>query len=714
MGRFDRLDRMADQARTNEPARRHLRVLVISGMRALREGLQRVLEAEGCETILVDDRDNFQAVISTQRFDLVVVGHDMGDTRDIEARTKTENPTAEFRRLMPLHDELLREVIGYQRMFDFSCRILAVLIGLMKNGSPGLAERTQRIADVAQDLAQRMKIGKLDRDAISMACYVTAFHRSAAGEKVQNASPEGDGHDYDAVLLNRLDPPLPLEKVLKHDAASGDNSLSYVMKSAFYLVQAKEEGLDTATVASELRHGIGVDVDPVAVEIAIGKYMEMAGGIKPEESRASILIVDSDAAYVNLLGMRLINEGFQVSRFNDGLKALNEMEEVRPDLVIAAVNLPGLDGLTLLDRLKSGRATGGIPVILTTPKADALTVTRGLELGAEEVVKRSSDLDSLLARLNRVLGLKESNPERIASRAANLDSLGGAAKSGQRDPASLCAGSKVGDRFMLLDLLGRGGMGWVYKAKDLALDEIVALKVLREQGFEDSDVSLARFKQEIKLARKITHPHVVRIFDFMELEGIKLISMEYVEGKTLKEIIKENGPMELSFGLKVILEISAALAKAHSMGIVHRDVKPQNVIIDKKGIAKVLDFGIARMQNAEGFTRDGRSFGTPEYMSPEQIMGRSQDRRSDIYSLGCLMYELFTGKTIFFADNAMSVAMKQVKEEPEPIRNLNPSVPKALEDIIMKMLHKVPELRFNNVVEIDSAIRSAFSRKHSG
>jgi len=239
----------------------------------------------------------------------------------------------------------------------------------------------------------------------------------------------------------------------------------------------------------------------------------------------------------------------------------------------------------------------------------------------------------------------------------------------------------------------------------------VALKVLRLAGLEDEEVARERFKQEIKLARKITHPHVVRIFDFMEIQGLQMISMEYVEGRTLKEMVEADGALDLAFGLRVVIQICAALTSAHGMGVVHRDVKPQNVLIRADGLAKVLDFGIARMQNAEGLTRDGRSFGTPEYMSPEQIMGKPQDHRSDIYSLGCLMYEMFTGKTIFVIDSPMSVAMKQVREMPAPVREHNPDIPAALEQIIIRMLQKAPDQRYQTAQEVDQAIRVAFERK---
>ncbi|MBN1549859.1 protein kinase, partial [bacterium] len=203
-------------------------------------------------------------------------------------------------------------------------------------------------------------------------------------------------------------------------------------------------------------------------------------------------------------------------------------------------------------------------------------------------------------------------------------------------------GQKLGDRYLILKHLGSGGMGTVYMAKDLELDELVAIKILSPQLNID-DNAVARFKQEIKLARQINHQNVIRIHDLGELFGIKFITMEYFPGEQVKKLITDRGFFSVPAGLDLVLKVCAGLNAAHKKGIIHRDIKSQNIMISEDGIVKVLDFGIAKCASIPGLTTDGSILGTPEYISPEAITQKPVDVRSDIYSLGIVMFEVFTG-----------------------------------------------------------------------
>ncbi len=263
-------------------------------------------------------------------------------------------------------------------------------------------------------------------------------------------------------------------------------------------------------------------------------------------------------------------------------------------------------------------------------------------------------------------------------------------------PAGLAA------RYDLLSELGRGGMGIVYKARDRETGAIVALKVLRAEIAADAQV-LERFKNEVLLARKITHKSVCRIHELLRFGGTVAISMEFVEGESLRHILKRFHSLSLRKGMEVAQQICAGLQEAHSQGVVHRDLKPENVMLDPAGQVKIMDFGIARSTEG-GLTQAGALLGTPAYMSPEQAGGKGADPRSDIYSLGLVMYELFTGQSAFRADTPIALALKQIQETPPPPRQIDPYLPEFLDRAIRKCLEKEPGKRFRSAEELGSAL----------
>ena len=268
-------------------------------------------------------------------------------------------------------------------------------------------------------------------------------------------------------------------------------------------------------------------------------------------------------------------------------------------------------------------------------------------------------------------------------------------------------GKLLGNRYEIIEKIGNGGMATVYKATDKVLKRYVAVKILRDEFTTDEEF-IKRFEAEAQSAARLTHANIVSIFDVGVDENLYYIVMELIQGKTLKEIIiEERGPLPWKWSVNVAIQIASALEVAHRNNIIHRDIKPHNIIITEDGIAKVTDFGIAKAVSNSTITAFGTTIGSVHYFSPEHARGGFTDAKSDLYSLGVVMYEMVTGKVPFDADTPVSVALKHMQEEPvEPIE-LNPNLPVAVNKIIMKALQKDTTLRYQSATEILSDLRKA-------
>ena len=260
-------------------------------------------------------------------------------------------------------------------------------------------------------------------------------------------------------------------------------------------------------------------------------------------------------------------------------------------------------------------------------------------------------------------------------------------------------GRLLGNRYEILENIGNGGMATVYKAKCHVLNRYVAVKVLRDEFTTDGEF-VKRFNTEAQSAASLTHPNIVSVYDVGSEGDIHYIVMELIKGKTLKEIINEDGALSWKWSVNVAIQIASALETAHKNNIIHRDIKPHNIIITEDGIAKVTDFGIAKAVSNSTITAFGTTIGSVHYFSPEHARGGYTDAKSDLYSLGVVLYEMVTGQVPFNADTPVSVALKHMQEIPKEPMELNPNLPKAVNDIIMKAMQKDTNLRYQNATEM--------------
>ncbi|MBD3414573.1 MAG: protein kinase [Candidatus Aminicenantes bacterium] len=267
----------------------------------------------------------------------------------------------------------------------------------------------------------------------------------------------------------------------------------------------------------------------------------------------------------------------------------------------------------------------------------------------------------------------------------------------------LTTGSTFAKRYQIIEELGKGGMGRVYRAIDKKLNEEVALKLIKPEIASDKK-TIQRFSNELRVARKMAHKSIGRMYELMEERGTHFITMEYVPGEDLKSFIRRAAPLSTARTLSIAKQVCEGLSGAHDLGVIHRDLKPQNIMVDKQGNARIMDFGIARSLKGEGITGAGVMIGTPEYMSPEQVEGKDVDQRSDIYSLGVVLYEMVTGQVPFEGDTPFTIGVKHKSEMPKNPQELNTQMPDELSRVILKCLEKDKKNRFQSAAEVRSEL----------
>jgi serine/threonine-protein kinase len=364
----------------------------------------------------------------------------------------------------------------------------------------------------------------------------------------------------------------------------------------------------------------------------------------------------------------------------------------------------------LLSYVVARRMTGPIEQMVAATQA-----VRDGEYTVPLPVEKTDEIGILARSFRRMIGeLKEKEELEKQVAALTMERPFGAPASGQETvavalPAGATpfsstnapqVGSAFAGRYDIESELGVGGMGVVYKAHDRQLDEEVAIKVLRSEALAQDPTLGDRFKQEIRLARKISHKNILRTHDIGETNGLTYLSMEYVRGITLKHFLRETHGMPKAAALRIARQVCAGLSAAHAAGVIHRDIKPQNIIIEPNGGLKIMDFGIARLSQEKGMTATGMVVGTPDYMSPEQAKGTALDQRSDIYSTGVVLYELFCGALPFEGETPLGVVLKHIQERPPAPEKKNPNIDPRLSVIILKSMEKDPAQRYQTIADL--------------
>jgi serine/threonine-protein kinase len=350
-------------------------------------------------------------------------------------------------------------------------------------------------------------------------------------------------------------------------------------------------------------------------------------------------------------------------------------------------------GLVLRHRERMRRLESG-----DQPQMKALQAERDM------LENRVRNLESIVCNVDFELNAKL---DRLASR--QLDALGpaaggetGAGGGARAAIAGLEPGSTLGDRFRVDRPLGAGGMGAVYLAHDQKLDEPVALKVIAGIGLLDP-AAAERLRREASAARKISHANVVRLHDLGEADGVLFLSMEFVNGQSLRDLLQRHGTLSLVQVREVAAQMCDGLQAAHDVGVIHRDLKPANVLLDEHQRVKIIDFGLARLPHLEGMTTTGMIVGTPEYMAPEQIRGGAVDGRTDLYALGALLYHMLCGRPPFTGENPIAVSLSHAQDPVPPPTTLRRDLPPAWEELLLRALAKDPAERFQTA----SALREA-------
>ena len=320
-------------------------------------------------------------------------------------------------------------------------------------------------------------------------------------------------------------------------------------------------------------------------------------------------------------------------------------------------------------------------------------------------LREKAELEKFVAGLG--VSTQDVTQGRVTSQdvSQTLGAAAAVARSAARTELELTPGAVLGGRYVIESLLGQGGMGSVWRARDRELEESVALKVIRNDMLAADPTLADQLKEEIKLARRITHPNILRTHDFGDLDGVRFISMEFVPGPTLRTVLDKRGQLTLPVGLQLGRQICRGLAAAHEAGVIHRDIKPHNIIIAPNGVVKIMDFGIAFSQEKhDAIGGDGQVVGTPDYMSPEQIEGNPVDARADIYAVGVVLYEMFTAVRPFHASTTVQTLMKNLSEDPQPLRKLRPDLPPELELLVTMATAKNPDERLQSASDLRKAL----------
>ncbi|HVZ47876.1 MAG TPA: protein kinase, partial [Gemmatimonadaceae bacterium] len=477
------------------------------------------------------------------------------------------------------------------------------------------------------------------------------------------------------------------------------------------------------------------------------------------------VICADDSPEIRKMMSRILSRlGYEVLTAEHGRQALDLARATPPDLVLTDIDMPEMDGIELLKAIKADAALAHLPVIVISSDAATARVAESLDLGADDHLGKPFQARVLEARVRSSLQRKRMRDAELdhvrrasmiaaAAEAADRDayvagSLAGIARGNdqlahlarvfdrlvthlktredrlhrrlrqlraemgdvtsagvkaarQNAESPFEAGQVLAGRYEIIHQVGRGGMGVVYHASDLELHEDVAIKVVRPDVIADDPALVGRLKSEIRLSRKLSHPNILRAHDIGEHGGMYFISMEYVRGVSLLDMLDQTGRISVEAVLAVGTQLADALGAAHAAGIIHRDIKPANMLMDEQGALKVMDFGLAKaIRQEHGQTQGGVAVGTPQYMAPEQLMGGALDGRSDLFAAGIVLYECLTGRPPFVADSPVALVAQMIDGGYPALDTLVPDVPPPLAAIIGRLLELQPEGRVQTAQEL--------------
>lgn len=436
-------------------------------------------------------------------------------------------------------------------------------------------------------------------------------------------------------------------------------------------------------------------------------------------SKGDILIVDDNLNNLQLLGNLLTENEYRVRMANSGRRAIGAIRAGIPELIMLDITMPEMDGYEVCQQLKADPTTNPIPIIFISALDDVFDKVKAFKVGGVDYITKPFQIEEVLVRIENQLTIsrlrkelerqnielaKEKEALLLAQKRTNLvfSAL-----------AETLPGTVLEGKYRLEHKIGKGGYAVVYKATQLSLNRPVAIKIFQPTPGNDSGLALDRFRFEGASTSRITHPNAVSILEFdISFSGIAYLAMEFLQGYTLADELGEKKIFSSRRSLEIIIPVCEVLAEAHKLGIIHRDIKPDNIFLHQTSngeVVKVLDFGIAKSFNndseiyVENLTSEGLVLGTPTYMSPERLKNHPYDGRSDVYSVGIILYHMLSGECPFeaFDRSVTTIITMHLMHTPAPIQEMNPNVPGVLAEIVMKTLDKRAENRptAQNLVE---------------
>ncbi|MFC1851190.1 protein kinase [candidate division CSSED10-310 bacterium] len=677
-----------------------------------------LLEKENFNVDLSTSEGAWHKISMSGSYDITLIRHGVNiDRYELEKQLRSTNSRMKIYYLNSYSRDWLLEIKDIQYK-DAYFNLLDFFITFLEERGPLEQGVSRKICRYTEKVAAASKLEAEDIEKIKLATY---FHLFEELMRVTETPASETSNVLQAQMsggfLKVIKAPLEIEEILDQISLNYDggenpevaaredlNFGARIIRLVIDFMNRLQSSENEEVLMIEFRSHAGTVYDPLIMETFFNILTEEKDVVRPAALDKKILIIDPDPKLSQLIKLRLINEGFQVERAADGKEALQKISNKLPDLILSEVLLPKLDGFSLCTMLKREEATQRIPLVFLSHQKESHYIHKGLNLGALDYLTKPVDFDILATKIRRLMQVAMSMIPQTEvpvgadlARSSYADSMVDSFQS--VSVMGFEQGALLGKRYEIITKIGEGGMGAVFKARDRALDETVALKLLKEELVKNQ-VMLDRFKYEIKLARKISHPNVIRIHDFGELDNVYFISMEFCEGTALKDKMGIENVLPIQRTINYFGQILAAMAAAHGEGIIHRDLKPGNIMVTPKDVLKILDFGLAKVTDIKGFTLTGEIFGTPLYMSPEQAQGHKVDPRTDIYSLGVILYEMLTGVSPFYDESVTAILLKHIRDEPVPPRKINPSIPESLERMVLKSLRKDRNQRFQSVEEM--------------